>query len=238
MACRRRPPRLGQQVPQAVTGAAGERVQVRTAGGDEPCLLLLPPGSLIGGTGKDDQAGADLIREPGDFRRRQVAGQVMDKPAILPEAGSGHQRGQAGPFPGRGGHDRRAAGPPRRLPDLRSEQPLADRACPVLLGDGDPASRPLVANTAQRRRDDLLAQVNDAHPGCQPLYLMTGPRFLAPGDRRIQRLRLGCPVPDMDGPGRLAALPPLRRKGLHAGVADLIAAPTLQAGSVPSRTQA
>src|SRR5689334_21505900 len=125
----------------------------------------------------------------------------MDEPTVLAQAGRRHQRGQAVPFPWRGGDDRGTAGAPGELAYVRGEQPLADRTGPVLLGDGDPARFPVVTELAQRGRDDVLAEVDERHSGRQPSEPVARLRLLARGDRRIQAPGLGRPVPDVDGAG-------------------------------------
>ena len=66
--------------------------------------------------------------------------------AVLAQAGCCHQGGQAVPFAGWGGHDRSAVGTPGGLVGMGGEQPFADRAGPVLLGDGDALGCPVVTD--------------------------------------------------------------------------------------------
>ena len=124
----------------------------------------------------------------------------MNNPAVLAQAGRRHERGQAVAFPGRSGDDRGAAGPPGGLAGAGGDQPLADRAGPVLLGNGNPARFPVVADPAQRGRDDVLAQADERHAGRQPFEAVACLRFVPRGDQRVQALGLRGPVADVDGP--------------------------------------
>jgi hypothetical protein len=71
------------------------------------------------------------------------------------------------------------------LAGVGGDQPFADRAGPVLLGDGGAPGRPVVTNPAQRRRDDMLTQVDQAHPARQPAKPVAGHGLLTLGDRRV-----------------------------------------------------
>ena len=146
---------------------------------------------LRSGGGQHDQVRADLQCQPGELVDGQVGGQMVDQPAVLPKAGGGHQGRQGVPLPRRGGDDGNAPWPPGRLPGMRGEQSLADRAGPVLGRDGDLPGGPAVADPAQRRGEDPLAQVHQRHSVGQPGQSLAGPGLLARDDRRVQPVRLG-----------------------------------------------
>ena len=93
---------------------------------------------------------------------------MVHEPAVLAQAGGRHQRGQAVPLTGRGRHHRPPARPPAGLPRVQGDQPLADGARTVLLRDRDLPGRPAIPDAPQRRGDNKLAQVGDAHPGREP----------------------------------------------------------------------
>jgi len=121
------------------------------------------------------------------------------------QAGYGHERGQAVLFPGRGGHDRDAVGTPSGLAGVGGGRSFGDRAGPVLLGDGYPPGSPIVANPAQRRRDDTLTQVGQAHPARQPAGPVPSRGLLTLSDRRVETQRLRRPITDVNGPDRFLA---------------------------------
>ena len=99
----------------------------------------------------------------------------MHDPAILTQAGRGHQGRQAVPFPRRRGRHRDAPRAAVRLLRTRRDQPLADGAGPVFGRDRQLARGPVVADPRQRRRDDPLAQVGERH----------NPAGLTPAARRF-----------------------------------------------------
>jgi hypothetical protein len=151
----------------------------------------------------------------------------MDQPAILAQAGRGHQSGQGVPFARRGGRHRDAPGPARRLMRAGGDEPLANGAGPVLGRDRDLARGPLLAYPAQRGRNDPLAQIEHRHALGQPAELLPGQRLVAVHDRVVQPRGLGRPVPDPDlGPRRGAGRPALGQRD-DVRVADLVAAPGL-----------
>ena len=213
---------LGEQVVQAVTGPAGEHGQAWAGGGYRLRGFLRLPGGAGHGGRQHHEFGPGLIGELADFTGRQVAGQVMDEPAVLAQARCRHQRGQAVPFPGRSGDDRDTPGPPGGLAGVGRDQALADRAGAMFLSDGDPACLPLLADPVQRGRNDAFAQVDERYPGRQPFEAVARLRLLARSDQRVQPLCLGRPVTDVDGPGGLLAETAAGGQRRHVTVVELI----------------
>jgi hypothetical protein len=149
----------------------------------------------------------------------------MDQPAILAQAGRGHQSGQGVPFARRRGRHRDAPRPSRRLLHPGADEPLADGAGPVLGRDCHLARGPLLAHPAQRGRNDPLAQIEHRHALGQPAELLPGQRLVAVHDRVVQPRGLARPVPDPDlGPRRGTGGSALGQRA-DVGVADLVAAP-------------
>jgi hypothetical protein len=151
----------------------------------------------------------------------------MHQPAVLPQAGRRHQRGQRVPFAGRRGGHRDPARPARRLVHAGGDEPLADRAGPVLGRDRDLTRGPFVSDPAQRGRDDPLAQVDQRHARGQPRHIVPGQRLVTGHDRVVQPAGLGRPVADLYLGPRRRARGALLGQREDVGVADLVAAARL-----------
>ncbi len=220
----------GGLLAQAGKSVAGAADQHSDAGDGRPDQVGGARGGLLRlrrRGGQYDKPRPDLPGQRRDLLAGQVGGQMLHVPAVLPQAGRGHQGGQRVPLAGRRchhGYSTRTAG---RLPGLGRDDPLADGGGAVLACDRHPAGLPLVADHAQRRRDHAVAQVGHRDVAGQPLECVAGRVLVAVGDGQVEPVRLGAPVPDLDLAGGLAAVPPLRRERADIFVADLVAAADL-----------
>jgi hypothetical protein len=128
------------------------------------------------------------------------------------------------PFRGRRGRHRDPARAARRLVRAARDEPLADRAGPVLGRDGELARGPLLAYPAQRGRDDPLAQVEHRHADREPVEIVPRQRLVTGHDRVVQPARLGRPVAYPDLRPRLGAGSPPLGQRQDVTVAHLVAA--------------
>jgi hypothetical protein len=188
---------------------------------------------LACGGRKHHQAGAGVHGQPLHLGRRQIERQVMHEPAILTQAGRGHQGRQAVPFPRRRGRHRDAPRAAVRLLRTGRDQPLADGAGPVFGRDRQLARGPVIADPRQRGRDHPLAQVGERHAAFKPGEKVPSPGLVAGHDRGVQPVRLGRPVADPDLRPRRGARGPARRQGGDVLAVDLVAA-----AGLPGRKQA